>query len=51
MVRRLLSQLTDQQIIDLFTAPRANLMRNDTVNDWIDGFKSKMERDIFNVSC
>ncbi len=51
MAARLLSQLTDKQITDLFTAARANLMRGDSIDDWITGFKAKLQSDIFNVQC
>ena len=51
MASRLLKQLTDQQIEDLFVASRANFMRGDSVQDWISGFKAKLNRDIFSVSC
>jgi hypothetical protein len=51
MAARLLSQFTKQQITDTFTAARANLMRNDSVADWVDGFFDKLQRDLVNVSC
>jgi hypothetical protein len=51
MASELLSQFTHQQITDLFTAARANLMRNDSISDWVDGFFTKLQRDIAGVSC
>ena len=51
MAARLLAQLTEDQIADLFRASRANLMRNDSIENWIQGFKDKMKRDVFDASC
>lgn len=51
MAARLLSQLTDQQISDLFTAARAPMMRNDSIADWVAGFKDKLQREVLGVSC
>jgi hypothetical protein len=51
MASELLSKFTHEQIIDLFTASRANLMRNDSISDWVDGFFTKLQRDITSVSC
>jgi hypothetical protein len=47
----MLGQFTNTQIVDLFTSARANLMRNDTIADWIDGFKAKLKRDILGPAC
>lgn len=47
----LLGQITDKQIVDLFTAARANLMRGDAVEDWIQSFHDKLNRDVFNAKC
>ncbi len=51
LIAGLLAQLTDKQITDLFTASRANLMRNDSIENWISGFKDKLNRDILSVKC
>jgi len=51
LAARLLGKLTDQQIVDLFTSARANLMRGESVQDWINGFQEKMKRDIFGTTC
>jgi hypothetical protein len=51
MAARLLGQLTDQQITDVFTAARANLMRNDSVADWVAGFKDKLQREVVGTAC
>ena len=51
MAVRLLNQLTEQQIIDVFTASRAPMMRNDTITDWVNGFKSKLQSQLVNVQC
>jgi hypothetical protein len=51
LAAHLLSQLTDAQITDVFTAAKANLMRNDSVADWIEGFKSKMKKDVLDTKC
>lgn len=51
MASRLLQKFTKQQITDLFTAARANLMRNDSISDWVDGFFDKLNRDLVSVSC
>lgn len=47
----LLSQLTDKQIEDLFTAARANFMRGESIADWINGFKNKLHKDVLQSSC
>lgn len=51
MAARLLAQLTDAQITDLFTAARAPLMRNDTIADWVAGFKSKLQSEVIDTTC
>jgi hypothetical protein len=51
MAARLLGQLTDQQITDVFTAARANLMRNDSIADWVAGFKDKLQREVVGTAC
>jgi hypothetical protein len=51
LAARLLAEFSDMQITDLFTAARANLMRNDTLADWISGFKYKMQRDVLGTKC
>lgn len=51
MVSRLLSKLTDDQIAALFSAARPNLMRGDSLESWIQGFKDKMASEIFNKAC
>jgi hypothetical protein len=51
MAARLLSQLTDQQITDVFSAARANLMRNDSISDWVAGFKDKLQREVVGTTC
>lgn len=51
MAARLLQQFTKEQITDIFTAARANLMRNDSISDWVDGFYDKLQRDLLNVQC
>jgi hypothetical protein len=51
MAVRLIQQLSNEQISDLFTAARANLMRNDSIQDWIEGFKTKIQRDLVDVIC
>ena len=51
LASRLLSKLTNQQITDLFTVARANLMRGDSIADWVAGFKSKMTSEIFQTAC
>ena len=51
MAARLLTQLTDKQINDVFTASRANMMRNDTITGWVDGFKSKLQSALVDTKC
>jgi hypothetical protein len=51
LASRLLSQFTHQQIVDLFTAARADLMRKDSVDDWVAGFFDKLQRDIQSITC
>lgn len=51
LATRLLTQYTTSQITDLFTAARANLMRNDSIIDWVNGFMDKIQRDLVSVTC
>ena len=51
LAARLLSQLTTEQITQLFTAARANLMRGDSIEDWISGYYEKLNRDVLGQVC
>jgi hypothetical protein len=51
MAVRLLSQLSADQINDLFVASRCNLMRGDAISDWVAGFTEKFQRDLVNTTC
>jgi hypothetical protein len=51
MAARLLTQITDAQLSDLFTAARAPLMRGDSVADWVAGFKSKLQASLVDTKC
>ncbi len=51
MAARLMAKLTDNQISDLFKAARVNFMRNDSVEDWINGFKSKLQQQLISTVC
>ncbi len=47
----LLTALTDQQLTDLFTAAQAEMMRGESVADWVVGFKSKLQTQLVDVKC
>lgn len=51
LAARLLAQITNAQLHDLFTAARANLMRGDSVDDWISGFQAKLQKDVLQFQC
>jgi len=51
MAARLLGQLTDAQLTDLFTAARADQMRGDSIADWVAGFRSKMQAGVIDTKC
>lgn len=47
----LLSQLSDSQINDVFSAARSSLMRGDSISDWVAGFKEKLQLQLLDVVC
>lgn len=51
LAARLLSKITTDQITQLFTTARANLMRGDAIEDWISGYYEKLNRDVLGTSC
>lgn len=51
MAARLLSQLSEAQLTDLFTAARTPLMRNDSIADWVAGFQSKLQSEVIGTTC
>ena len=51
MIARLLSHVTHEQIVDMFTAARVHMMRGDSIADWVAGFEHKLSSQLLNVSC
>jgi len=46
-----MAKLSDQQITDLFTAAQMEKLGNVTVNEWVEGSKTKVKRDLLSSSC
>lgn len=51
LAARLLAQLTNKQIMDLFSSARAQLMRGESVEDWVTGFQQKMQSEVLGIVC
>jgi hypothetical protein len=48
-----LSKISDQQLLSLFTAARVQVgsVNNKTPEQWVDGFKTKLKRDLIDTHC
>lgn len=51
MAARLLSKLTQQQLYDVFTSARSQMMRGESVTNWVNGFKKKMQDSMVSQVC
>ena len=51
LAANLFRQFSRQQLVDVFTAVRAEKMRGETVDSWVDGFLEKLQRDLLDVKC
>jgi hypothetical protein len=51
MAARLLTKITTQQLSDVFTAARCEMMRGESVAAWVEGFQVKMQEQLVGVSC
>lgn len=48
-----LNKISDQQLLDLFTAARVQVgsVDNKTPEQWVNGFKTKLKRDLIDTQC
>ena len=50
-VADLLAKLRDQLIVDLFTAAQIDKLGDASLQEWVDGFKTKIKRDVLDSRC